>query len=67
MGYFNFAPKRGELPFIFADAGLPYGSFVGLHFTDAITGEDLGLRRDYFHQMVEAHGCRVLLARLENV
>ena len=67
VGYFNFAPKRGELPFIFADAGLPYGSGVGLHFTDAVTGEDLGLHRDYFHQSVEAHGCRVLLARMEAV
>ena len=45
----------------------PYGSFVGLHFTDALTGEDLGLHRDYFHQMVESHGCRVLLARMEAV
>ncbi|MBR3743124.1 MAG: glycoside hydrolase family 27 protein [Clostridia bacterium] len=67
VGYFNFAPKRGEIPFIFADAGLPYGSGVGLHFTDAITGEDLGLHRDYFHQMVDAHCCRVLLARMEAV
>ena len=67
VGYFNFAPKSCELPFIFADAGLPYGSGVGLHFTDALTGQDLGLHRDYFHQMVEGHGCRVLLARMEAV
>lgn len=38
VGYFNFAPASGELPFIFADAGLPYGSGLGLHLTDAMTG-----------------------------
>ena len=64
VGYFNFAPASGELPFIFADAGLPYGSGYALHFTDAITGEDLGAHKDYFHMKVESHSCRVLLAKL---
>ena len=64
IGYFNFAPKSGELPFIFADAGLPYGSGLGLHLTDAITGEDLGVHRDYYHVMLPAHGSRVLLAKI---
>ncbi len=63
VGYFNFAPKRGEIPFIFADAGLPYGSGIGLHLTDAFTGEDLGVHRDYYNPMVGPHDCRVLLAR----
>ncbi len=64
VGYFNFAPKSGEIPFIFADAGLPYGSGAALHLTDAVTGEDLGVHRDYYHQNLEGHACRVLLARL---
>ena len=64
VGYFNFAPAVIQVPFIFADAGLPYGSGYGLHLTDAITGEDLGVRRDYFHQTLESHACRVLLAKL---
>ena len=50
--------------FIFADAGLPYGSGVALRLTDAVTGEDLGVRRDYFHQTLEGHACRVLFARM---
>ncbi len=65
IGYFNFAPKSGEVPFIFADAGLPYGSGVALRLKDAMTGEDLGPHRDYYHLTVEGHGCRVLLARME--
>jgi len=64
VGYFNFAPKSGELPFIFADAGLPYGSGYALALTDAITGENLGVHRDYFHVKLESHACRVLLAKL---
>ena len=64
IGYFNFAPQSGEVPFIFADAGLPYGSGVGLRLTDAFTGEELGVRRDYYNLDLEAHSCRVLLAKL---
>jgi alpha-galactosidase len=64
VGYFNFAPKSGDIHFIFADAGLPYGSGCALHFTDAITGEDLGVHQDYFHINLESHACRVLLAKL---
>ena len=64
VGYFNFAPQSGEVPFIFADAGLPGTSGLAFHFTDAITGEDLGVKRDYFHQMLPAHGCRVLKCRI---
>ena len=67
VGYFNFAPKSGEVPFIFADAGLPYGSGVGLRLTDAFTGEDLGVKRDYLNLDVEGHGCRILLGRLEKL
>ena len=65
VGYFNFAPKDAEVPLIFADAGLPYGSGVGLRMCDAFTGDDLGLKRDYYNLTVEGHGCRVLLARME--
>ena len=35
-----------------------------LSISDAITGEDLGVKRDYFHQMLPAHGCRVLKCRI---
>ena len=67
VGYFNFAPKPGEIPFIFADAGLPAPSGFALHFTDAVTGEDLGVRRDYLNLMIPPHGCRVLKCRIVRV
>ena len=64
IGYFNLSPRPAEIPFTFADAGLPYGSGVALELTDAITGEALGVRRDYCNFGLEAHCSRVLLARL---
>ena len=64
IGYFNLSPRPAEIPFTFADAGLPYGSGVALELTDAITGEKLGVRRDYCNFWLEAHCSRVLLARL---
>ena len=67
VGYFNFADVSGEVPFIFADAGLPYQSGFGLHLTDAADGRDLGVHRDYFHAKLEGHESRVLIARLERV
>lgn len=65
VGYFNFAPKRAEVPFTFADAGLPYTSGVALEMTDVFTGETTGPVRDYMNLVVPAHGCRVFLARMK--
>ena len=67
IGYFNFAPGPGEVPFTFADAGLPYQSSVGLQLTDAVTGEDLGIHRDYYNLMIPSHDCRVLLGKLVRI
>ena len=64
IGYFNLSPRPAEIPFTFADVGLPYGSGVALALTDAITGEDLGIRRDYCNFWLNAHCSRVLLARM---
>lgn len=65
IGYFNFAPMRGEIPLTFADAGLPYGSNIGLELKDVFTGENLGIKRDYFNLVVPAHGCRVFIAKMK--
>ena len=64
IGYFNLSPRPAEIPFTFADVGLPYGSGVALALTDAITDEDLGVRRDYCNFWLDAHCSRVLLARM---
>ena len=64
VGYFNFAPASGETPFIFADAGLPATSGFAFRFKDAITGEDLGVKRDFFNLMIPSHGSRILKCRI---
>ena len=64
VGYFNFAPASGEVPFIFADAGLPATSGFAFRFKDAITGEDLGVKRDFFNLMIPSHGSRILKCRI---
>ncbi|MBR4359902.1 MAG: glycoside hydrolase family 27 protein [Clostridia bacterium] len=67
IGYFNFAPLAGEVPCLFADAGLPAASGFGLRLRDAMTGRDLGLQQDRYDLTVDGHGCRVLLGRLEKI
>ena len=64
IGYFNFAPAGGEIPLIFADAGLPSVSGFGLHLTDVISGEDLGVHRDYYNLHLASHESRILKGRL---
>ena len=64
VGYFNFAPAPGEIPFIFADAGLPATSGFAFRFEDVITGEDLGVKRDFFNLMIPSHGSRILKCRI---
>ena len=64
VGYFNFAPAEGRVQFIFADAGIPAASGLGLKMTDAFTGEEFGTFRDWCHVTIPAHTCRVYLAEL---
>ena len=51
----------------FADLGIPYESGCGLELTDVFTGENLGVKRDYFLPAVEPHGCRMYKAKLVRV
>ena len=65
LGLFNLSPKSGDLSFIFADAGLPYESKVGLRLSDAFTGEEMGLCRDYLTLPLAPHTGRIFLGSLE--
>lgn len=64
IGYFNLGEKGGEVSFTFANAGLPYQSGYGFELTDAFTGENIGVKRDYFNPYVDAHDCAVYIARI---
>ena len=60
LAYFNLSEAGHEYRYSasFADLGIPYESGYGLELTDVFTGENPGVKRDYFLPAVEPHGCR---------
>lgn len=68
LGYFNLSDHsdltRNEFSGSFDEIGLPYGCGCGLELTDVFTGENLGVKKDYFIPEVEAHGCKMYRAKL---
>jgi alpha-galactosidase len=48
----------------FEDIGIPASSGKGLALTDAFTGEEIGVRREYMNERVAPHDCRVFLAKI---
>ncbi len=70
LAYFNFGDENGPTWLYsgaFADLGLPYGCGYGLELTDVFTGENLGVKRDYFLPSVNAHGCKMYKGKLVRV
>ncbi len=64
VAYYNLFEEERKVNFIFADAGIPYGSGYGLSMQDVFTGESLGVKRDYHIVDVPGHDCRVYKCRL---
>lgn len=67
LAYFNLAEYPATITGTFADMGIPYKSGVGLELKDVFTGENLGVKRDYYNALVPAHGCKVYLAKMQHV
>ena len=70
LAYFNFGDENDPTWLYsgaFADLGLPYGCGYGLELTDVFTGENLGVKRDYFLTSVNAHGCKMYKGKLVRV
>ena len=69
LAYFKLSEAGHEYRYSasFADLGIPYESGCGLELTDVFTGENLGVKRDYFLPAVEPHGCRMYKAKLVRV
>ena len=65
IAFYNLFEAEQEMNSIFADAGLPYGSGYGFHMRDIFTGEDLGVKRDYYLTRVPGHDCKLYFCRLE--
>ena len=69
LAYFNLSEAGHVYRYSasFADLGIPYESGYGLELTDVFTGENLGVKRDYFLPTIEPHGCRRYKAKLVRV
>jgi len=61
---YNLFDEEREISCIFADAGVPYTSGYGFAMRDIFTGEDLGVKKDYYIVSVPGHDCRLFLCRL---
>lgn len=62
---YNLFEEEQEISCIFADAGVPYDSGYGFHMRDVFSGEDLGVKQDYYLTRVPGHDCKLYLCRLE--
>lgn len=64
LAYYNFSDERTLVPLYFADYGVPAQSGYGLALTDLLTGEPLGVKRDFFCPQIDAHDLLLCRARL---
>ena len=64
LGFYNLSRHESEVPCIFADCGLPYASGYGLELTDVFTGENIGVKRDFFNPVIPGHDCKLYRCRL---
>lgn len=64
IAYYNLSEQQQNINCIFADAGLPYTSGYGFSMTDIFTGEELGVKRDYYIASVPGHDCRLYKCKL---
>lgn len=59
LGFFNFSDVPANVALNLWDVGLTAGCGWGLSFLDCLSGESLGVRREFFSVPVPAHGGRV--------
>ena len=63
LAYYNFADYPLDVLLYFDDIGLPYSSGYGLELTDIMTGENIGVKFDFYNPRLEGHTCRLFRAR----
>ncbi len=60
----NLTDNDAHSWFCFDELGLPAAAGKGLQLTDAFTGEDLGVKREYIRIPLQAHDCAVYIAKV---
>ena len=63
----NFSDHKWPVFFPFGLMGLPVSAGKGLALTNAFTGEDEGVAKEYMRVPVDAHDCAVYIAKVVNV
>ena len=62
----NMGDERdGRCALYFDEIGIPASSGYGLHLVDAFTGEDIGLKKEFYMIELEKHDSRMFIGRLE--
>ncbi len=64
IGFFNYGDGEMDMSVNFTDIGIPYESGMGLDLHNVITGEQLGVVRDYYMARVRPHSCLVFKGQL---
>ena len=65
LGFFNLTDAESKMQVYMSDIGLPTHSDKGLHLVDIISGEDLGVHKDFFSPILQKHTCRIFKATIE--
>ena len=60
IGMFNFYDEKKDIAFFLKDLGIPYETGKGLKLHNVLTGEDIGLVRDYYIANIKGHSCLIL-------
>lgn len=67
IGFFNYSDSDMEMSVNFTDIGIPYNSGMALDLHNVITGQNLGLIRDYYMEKVKTHSCIILKGKLTKI
>ena len=65
LGFFNLTESDVHVYALFEGIGFPSSCGVALRLRDAMTGEEIGLKRDFHEEFLKKHDCRVLIATPE--
>ena len=63
LAYFNHAEYPLDVLLYFDDIGVPYSSGYGLELTDILTGENVGVKFDFYNPRLEGRTCRLFKAK----
>ncbi len=67
LAFYNYSDSKTHLTIPFVDLGIPYTSGKGLDMHDVVTGEKLGVIRDFYSAETKEHTCHILRGKLIDV